>query len=252
MKRAIQLVMVITVLGALGLSAWGCGSITAADNTPGSVYVVGQTIGISVSGTGRVVVVPDLAILNMGVQVQAATVAEARQMAAQVMDEVMAALEDLGIADKDITTSSYSIYPIYDYRPDKAVAISGYSVSNYVAVKIREIDNSGDVIDAVAAAGGNDIRIDSISFTVDKPEKYNAEARELAMADAHARAEQLAKLGGIKLGKPSYIAESGGYYAIPPVYYENSLASAAPGYNTSISPGETTVTVSVQVTYNIQ
>lgn len=255
MKKVLQFIVAVLALGSLGISAYGCGSAAAADGGAGSVYIVGQNTGISVSGIGRVVVVPDTAVLNMGVQVQAATVAEAQQKAARIMDDVMAALQSWGIVDKDITTSNYSVYPVYDYWTGKAATIAGYSVSNYITVKIRSIDDAGKVIDAAAIAGGDEIVINSIAFTVDNPEQYNAAARELAMADALAKAEQLAELGGVRLGKPAYITEAGGYYAVPPIYYpmvEIAAMGDSRENSTSISPGETTITTSVQVTYNIQ
>ncbi|MCL2150165.1 MAG: SIMPL domain-containing protein [Dehalococcoidia bacterium] len=254
MKKVTHLLLAVLVLGALSFSAWGCGAATAANDNPGSVYVVGQNTGISVSGVGTVVVVRDLAILNIGVQTQSSTVAEAQQEAAVAMTEVMAALKASGVADKDITTSGYSVYPVYNYMSDAAIII-GYTVSNSITVKIRHIEDAGNIIDEAALAGGDALRINNIYFTVDNPEQYNDIARERAMADALTRAGQLAKLGGVELGKPAYITESGGYSSLPPVvYYETATVSGGAGdrYTTPISSGESELTVYVQVVYNIQ
>ena len=88
-----------------------------------------------------------------------------------------------------------------------------------VTAKIREVDNTGIIIDAVARVGGDYIRINGISFTLDDPTAYHGEAREKAMADAEAKAEQLAELAGVKLGKPTYISESGAYMPVVREYY---------------------------------
>ena len=254
MKKVACSVLAVLALGALGFTAMGCGAATAADGTPGSVYVVGQNTGISVTGIGKIIVVHDLAVLNLGVQVESTTVAEAQQKAAQAMAEVMATLKAHGIADRDIATSNYSVYPVYRYDKDRTVVI-GYSVSNYVTAKIRQVADAGDVIDAVALAGGDAVRINNIYFSVDNPEKYNAMARELAMADALARAQQLAGLGGVDLGKPAYITESGGYGSKSAVYYDDYRifsSAAAPDVATIVSPGESELVLTVYVVYNIR
>ena len=181
-----------------------------------------------------------------------ATVLVAQQAAAAAMDKVMAALKADGVADSDIKTTGYSVYPVYNYESGRTPAITGYNVSNTITVKIRDIDEAGNIIDDVEAAAGNDIRVNNISFTVDNPEQYNSEARALAMADALDRAQQLADLGGVQLGKPAYITESGGYTAQPPIYYDVKAGASTSEIVTPISPGETELQLSVQVVYNIQ
>ncbi len=118
-----------------------------------------------------------------------------------------------------------------------------------VTAKIREIDEVGTIIDAVAAAGGDFARINSIDFSVDDPSAYYEEAREEAMADARAKAEQLAELVGAKLGKATYISESS--YVPPPIYRQDIYEEAVPAATTSISPGEMEISLTVQVAYTI-
>jgi uncharacterized protein YggE len=252
MKKVSMFLLGLTAIAALAMSVWGCGTAAAADGTPGSVYVVGQNTGISVSGIGKITVTPDTAVINMGVQVEGLTVTVAQQAAAAAMDKVMVALKADGIADTDIKTTGYSVYPVYNYDSGKTPAITGYSVSNTITVKVRSVGDAGSVLDDVATAAGNDIRINNISFTIDNPEQYNEEARALAMADALQRAQQLADLGGVELGKPAYITESGGYTPQPPIYYDSRAGAAVPEIVTPISPGETELQLSVQVVYNIQ
>jgi len=159
-----------------------------------------------------------------------------------VIDELRAR----GVADTDIKTQYYSIYPVWDYQKETSVII-GYRVNNTVAVKIRDVESTGTIIDAVAAAAGDYIRINSIYFTVDDSSAYLEQARSDAMADANAKAQQLADLAGMSLGKPTYISEGGSY--IPYIYADRALLDE--GASTPISPGETEVSLSVQVVYSM-
>lgn len=217
----------------------------------GNIIINQQNTGIWVTGEGKVSVIPDVAILNLGVEAQAETVAEAQQQAAETMEAVMAVLDEQGIAKKDIKTQYFSIYPVKRWEKDKEILV-GYRVTNMVMVKIRNVDDTGIIIDAVAEAGGDYTRINSISFTVDDPADYYEEAREKAMDDAEAKAEQLAKLAKVDLGKPTYISEGGGYIPVPREYYLEGGPVPAPAPTTPISPGETEVRLTVQVVYSIE
>jgi hypothetical protein len=214
-----------------------------------------QNTGIWVTGEGKVSVTPDIAILNLGVEAQAASVAEAQTQAATAMTAVIAELDNHGVAKKDIQTRQFSIYPVRRWAEEKGEEILiGYRVTNTVTVKIRKVDDTGAIIDAVTRAGGDYIRINSINFTVDDPSPYYKEAREKAMADAEAKARQLADLAGIKLGKPTYINESGGFIS-PPVPYRAEMGMPVPAPAlppTPISPGETEIRLTIQVVYSIQ
>jgi uncharacterized protein YggE len=241
---AISLVLVLAIAGLCGCSA--------GPTTIGAVDLNSQQSGIWVSGTGKVAVTPDIATLRLGIEAQAETVAEAQSQAAEAMNEVMTALTDGGVDKKDIQTQYFSIRQVtrWDDFKDKEIVI-GYRVTNMVTAKIREIDKAGPIIDAVAAAGEDYTRINSIGFSVDDPTAYYEEARQKAMADARAKAEQLAGLAGVELGKPTYISE-GSQAPIYPrdVYYEGA-AVPAPAPPTPISPGEIELTLTVQVAYAI-
>ena len=212
-----------------------------------------QQHGIWVSGTGEVAVVPDIATITLGVDAQSASVADAQLQATEAMEKMKDVLADNGVAEKDIKTQQYSIQQVTKWdRIKEEQVIDGYRVVRTVAVKIRDIDNTGAVIDAVVEAGGDLVRIQGIGFSVDDPSDYYDEAREDAMADAKAKAEQLAELSGVKLGKPTYISES----TYQPViyrtdYYQEAGTVSAPAVETSISPGEMEITLTVQVAYSI-
>jgi uncharacterized protein YggE len=247
---AVGLALVLTLAGLVG-----CSSEDASSGELSSalrINVGSQQEGMWVNGHGEVSAAPDITILQLGISAQRASVAEAQSEAATAMGKVMEALSESGIDNKDIQTQQFSIQQVTRWDQDKQEqVVIGYRVDNIVVAKIRNIDNTGSIIDAVAVAGGDYTRVDSISFSIDDPSDYKKEARDKAMADAKAKAEQLANLGGVKLGKPTYITESISYPVYPsPIRAEGAIsAPAAPV--TSISPGEMKITLDVQVAYTI-
>ena len=212
-----------------------------------------QQEGICVNGTGKVSVTPDIATIRMGIEAQQSSVAEAQSQATDAMNLVRDALTGNGIAEKDIQTQRFSIHRVTKWnRETEQETVIGYRVTNTVTAKIRDIDNTGIIIDAVARAGGDLVRIDNIAFSVNDPLPYQKEAREKAVADAEEKAKQLARLAGVSLGKPIYISESTGF---PPIYMERSFMQAAGPIPAPapppISPGELEVSLTVQITYAI-
>lgn len=236
------------MLGAVALAIAGCSSETRV-----SVDQEQQT-GIAVSGTGRVTVVPDIALVNLGVEVTRPSVADARAAAATAMDAVRASLKRNNIDDKDVATLYFSIQP--QYGPFDAPSasgtprITGYSVVNQLSVKVRRIDDVSKVVDAAVAAGGDAARVQNVSFTVDKPEQFQSQAREQAVADARARAEQLAKLAGVKLGAARAVSETSG--GVPVDFAKLAVPATGAGDSTSFSPGQTEISLSVNVVYDIE
>ncbi len=244
---AMGLVLVLTLVGLAGCSSGGVSS----GELPSAlrINVGSQQEGMWVNGHGEVSADPDVATLQLGISSQRASVAEAQAEAATAMDKVMTSLRNDGVADKDIQTQYFSIQQVtrWDEEREKEIVI-GYRVSNMVVAKIREIAKTGSIIDAVAVAGGDNTRIDNIGFSVDDPSPYRKEARDKAMADARAKAEQLANLSGVKLGKPTYISESIYYPVYTPAV---KVAEGATAPTTPISPGEMKVSLDVQVVYAI-
>jgi len=248
---AVGLVLVLAVVGLAGCGQEG----VALGATPSNLQVnlTTQQEGIWVNGSGKVSAVPDIAILRLGIEAQEASVAGAQSQATMAMDAVKAALTDSGIAEKDIQTQYFNIHKVtrWDDAKGQEVVI-GYRVTNVVTAKVREMDNIGATIDVVASAGGDLTRIDSISFSVEDPLAYHEEARQKAMADAKAKAGQMAQLAGVTLGKPVYISENA--YTPSPVYRQDvymEQAAGAPMVETPISPGEMDIQLTVQVVYAI-
>ena len=245
MKKYLLLVVGLAVVLAV-VSFSGCGS---GSTVLEGISISSQQEGIWVTGQGKVAAVPDIATLRLGVEAREASVAEAQTQAAEAMERVMDALTDHGVAEKDIQTQYFSIQQVTKWnRETEEETVVGYRVRNVVTAKIRDIDKIGVIIDAVAEAGGDLIRIDSISFSVDDPSDYYQEARKEAVADAKAKAEQLAKLAGVTLGKPIYISEG---MQVPPIYTRGVYEEAIPGAETPISPGEMEISLTVQVVYAI-
>ncbi len=211
--------------------------------------------GIWVTGSGKATATPDILLLNLGVEAQAKSVGEAQSTARQSMSRVRQALSAQGIEDKDVKSISFSIQPVYQYnQKENKQDLIGYRVSDRISVKIRKILDAGKVIDASSEAGGNTIRIDSISFTIDDPTPFKIEAREKAIKDAVAKARQMAELTGVKLGKAIYITETGfaqpQYQAISAPMMAKADAGGAS--STEISPGETDIQVQVQIAFAIE
>ena len=237
------LVLVTMMVGVVGCDMYSTGTEATVSQSIQS----NQSIGISVTGTGEVPVTPDIAVVNLGVQVQMATLAAAQQQAADSMAAVMGVLTGYSIADKDIQTTNYNIQPVWTWKDSEYILV-GYSVTNTVKVKIRNVNDTGSIIDASVDAGGEYVVVNGISFTIDEPETYYKEARAAAMADAKEIATQLAKAGGVKVGAPISISESISDISrsFVPVYVKTDGEAT-----TSISSGELKVTITVQVVYSI-
>ncbi len=247
MKKGLLLVLGLVSVLAIAMLG-GCAGTASPDVTG---FFNTQQEGVWVSGTGKVMVAPDIANLRLGIEAQQATVAEAQSEATGAMNQVMNALKDNGVADKDIQTQYFSIQKVTRWDDEKQQeVVIGYRVTNIVTAKIRDIAKAGTTIDAVATAGGDLTRIDSVSFSVDDPSAYYEQARGKAMADAKAKAEQLAKLGGITLGTPTYISES--MVTPSPIYPVRAEAAAPAMAETPISAGEMEISLTVQVIYAIK
>jgi uncharacterized protein YggE len=251
MRKVWVLLIGVTLL-SLTAGLIGCNSDGDDLGSVTQLSLSTQQQGIWVNGQGSVTVEPDIATLRLGIESEADTVSEAQSQAAEAMINVMDSLDDNGIADRDIQTQYFSIHreTQWDWDKEEEVFV-GYRVSNMVIVKIRDIEKIGTIIDDAAQAGGDFIRIDSINFSVDDPTEYYEEAREEAIADAKTKAEQLAKLAGVTLGKPTFISEN--MISTPPIPMTGRAFDEAPGaFITPISPGELEVNLNLQVTYAIK
>jgi uncharacterized protein YggE len=246
MRKKFMLFAVIAAILLVSVLLVGCQASGSTATT-----ISNQQTGISVSGQGIVYVTPDIVNLQLGIQAQAATVADAQSQAVAAMNNVLAALAANGVAKADIQTQNYSIQQTTRYDNVKQQDIStGYQVINYVNVKVRDVTKAGVILDAVTAAGGDLTRVNSVQFSLNDPTSANNQARDQAMADAKATASQLASDASVKLGNPLSISES----EVSPIskMYASDMAVPSASGSTTINSGELEITVSVQVTYAIQ
>ncbi|MFC2039671.1 SIMPL domain-containing protein [Chloroflexota bacterium] len=255
MNNIMKTMIILAVLATATMCWSGCDSIappTTINSSSPAVSLSQQNTGIWVSGEGRVSSAPDIATLNLGIETEATTVKLAQDTAARATNALMGELNGFNIADKDIQTTGFSIYPVRRWLEEQEREVTiAYRVTHQLRVKIRNIDDAGPVIDAVVAAGGDAARLNGISFGLDDPTEAQDQARELALANAEAKAKQLASVAGVRLGAPTYINESS---LASPVRYDSAfLAEVAVAQSaTPVSPGETETVVSVQVVYSIK
>jgi len=252
-KKSFLILVMVAAVALTGLA--GC-TLPGAGAGPQAASVnLNSQQGISVVGEGKITLVPDLALLYLGVSARKPTAVEAHAEASGAMEKVMAALAAASIEKKDIRTQNFSIQQVTAYDRDKQEqVVTGYAASNMVTVKVRAMDNAGAVIDSVVNAAGDLVRINGVSFSVENPEKYYDQARQKAVEDAANRAENLAALAGAKLGKAVYVSENAAYpgeiYPVVRHSYGLSMEGAVP--ETAISPGETDIVLTVQVNYSLE
>ncbi|HEX8642148.1 MAG TPA: SIMPL domain-containing protein [Allosphingosinicella sp.] len=204
---------------------------------------------LDVVATGEANRVPDVVRINAGVMTQAPTATEAiRQNAAQ-MQSVRAALRRAGVAERDIQTSSINLSPEWRHIENRTPELIGYRANNQVSVRFRDIANAGRILDALVAAGAN--QIDGPSFMIDRPEEALDEARRNALTNARARADLYARALGMRVARILSVSEAGMGYMPPPqpVMMREAMAQAA---NTDVVPGEQTLTASLTVTFELQ
>jgi uncharacterized protein len=212
----------------------------------------GETVrSISVNGTGRVKAEPDVADVNLGVTKQGEDARTAAGDAATAMDAVIKALLEAGIAEADIQTTNLTLNPVYDWNlnPPK---ITGWEASNQVRVTVRDIESVGAVVDAATTAGAN--TVNGISFRVEDPTDAEAAARSAAVADARAKADQLAADAGVTIVGIITITESGGQQP-QPIYMDRAdmaFAAAESMATTPVLPGEVELSVNVFIQFEIE
>lgn len=237
-----------SILMALALGAAALPSVAVAQSAqPQMPPILGTRLDIV--ATGETTRVPDVAIITAGVVTRAATAGGAIQENSARMDRVLAALKRAGVADRDVQTSSINLNPEYRYQDNKAPELVGYSASNQVSIRFRDIRNSGKILDALVAEGAN--QINGPNLTIDKPEAALDEARVNAIANGRARAELYARAMGKRVTRLVSVSESGGSYPVPPPMpmVERMAAQAA---DTKIVAGEQKLQISVSMVFELQ
>ena len=239
LKTKLTLTFALAIVGALALSACAAPAATPVEHT------------ISVTGNGVAYGKPDIAVAQFGVQTRDEDPGQAVSRNTGKMNAIMAELKKLAIEEKDIQTSNFSVYAQQNYDPNGLPTNYTYVADNTVNITIRDLNKVGEVLGNVVAAGANSIY--GVSFTVSDQSQLEAEARGKAMADAKARAEQLAQAAGVTLDKPLSISE---YTAGPAPYAADvrafgggAVAEAAP---VPVASGQIVVNLQVSVVYVIK
>lgn len=208
---------------------------------------------LSATGVGYAGVAPDTAIVDLGVETDAASADTALQDNSTRTQRLIESLRSRGVAEKEIQTRSLSLQPQYVHnrspKPGGQATreLVGYRATHLISVRLTDMAVVGEVIDAAVKAGGN--RIDQIRFEVSDPSAMQALAREAAFEDAKAKAEQLAALAGARLGDVLTI-QSHDHSAGP--VREVSLARSMAMDSVPVQGGQITQSVSVQVTWALR
>jgi uncharacterized protein YggE len=222
-------------------------SSVTAQPAPITQTISGTRLDLNV--TGEVTRVPDLAIISAGVVSRSSTASGALQQTAARMTRVLAALRAAGIADRDLQTSNLSLSPEYSYASNQPPKLNGYTASNQLTVRFREISNAGKILDALVAQGAN--QLSGPNLTIDKPEAALDEARAKAIAAGRARADLYARSLGLRIVRVVSISESGAAYPSPPpmvMYARAEMAQA----KTPIEAGEQKLQVALAMTFELQ
>jgi len=239
-----QLFLAAAALGAVALPA-----VAQSQAVIAPVQTVTGT-RLDITATGEVRRVPDIAIISAGVMTRSASATGAIQENAARMERVRAALKRAGIADRDIQTSNISLNPEYRYQENQPPQLTGYTASNQVSVKFRDIRNTGRILDALVAEGAN--QINGPSLTIDKPQAALDEARAMAIVAGRARAELYAKAMGMRVVRLLSVSEGVGYSPPRPVANMMRAEGGAVMADSKIDPGEQEVQITLSMSFELQ
>ncbi len=251
-KKAFLLIVALVVVGLLA----ACAPVLAASQeTPVATTAPGTSTGtsanlrtLSVTGTGTVYLVPDLAYINIGVQTENANVADALSSNTAQSQQVADVLKSQGIDPKDIQTTSFSIYPQQKYGPDGKSTGTTYIVNNTVYVTVRDVSKLGTILSAVVSSGANNIN--SISFDSSARDQALQDARKAAISDAQQQAKALAQAAGVTLGSIQMIDVT--TTSPSPIYGVGGGSVSAAQASVPVSAGQLTIQMTANLTYSIK
>jgi len=202
---------------------------------------------LDVVATGEVARVPDIVLINAGVSTQAPTASEAIRANAVQIESMRAALRRAGVDARDIQTSSVNLNPEWRHTPNRAPQFVGYRANHMVNVRFRDAANAGRILDALVAAGANELN--GPTFEVERPEAALDEARTQALAAARARADLYARALGMRVRRIVSLSEAGGARPGPMSMTRMDMAQNAA---TNIVLGEQTLSVSLTVSFELE
>lgn len=202
---------------------------------------------VRVIGTGEVKVVPDRAVIEVGVEKQAISAKTAKQLADATARKLLASVRENGVEEKDVQTAAFSLRPEYDYRSGR---LSGFAAQQTLTITVRDLAKLDSLLESLIQAGGN--RINSIEYETNDLRKYRDQARDMAVKAAREKAESLASSLGQGIGKAFSIEE------VPESTYQSSAlantafeVNLAPRKSPSTAPGQNTISASVVVSFEL-
>ena len=205
----------------------------------------------SVSGQGKAYIKPDIAVVTLGVKTDGLKSNDVVTQNNEKMNAITKAIKDAGVDEKDIQTTSYNLYPTYNWTQAKGQQFSGYSLDQQVTVKIRNFDKINDVLDGATSNGATNVS--NLQFTVDNPEKAVSEARGKAIEQAKQKAQDIAKSAGLSLLKLVNITENYNNNPPQPLY---GMGAGANDKAMSVAPqiqtGQQEVDVTVNLIYRVR
>ncbi len=206
---------------------------------------------LTLSGRGTVAVQPDTASVSLGITIEDETLGAAQDEATATMTRIFDAISDAGIQERDIRTVDYRVDIVYDYDDDGTVtAIIGYQVSNTVNATVREIDSVGGILDAVVAAGANTVY--GISFFVEDTAAAASQARTAAVADAMAKADEIAAAAGLQVSRIVSIYESSSPPPSPVDFDDAEGIAEGASSSVPLQAGTTEITADIDVVFELE
>jgi uncharacterized protein YggE len=240
MKTKFIFLISILVLGSL-LSACGPSTITVQPQPPERT--------ITVSGTGKVTLTPDIAYISIGVNTQNASAKDAVAENNTQSQAVIAAIKGFGVADKDIQTTNFSIYPQQQFDANGKQTGVIYVVNNVVYVTIRDLSKLGDLLDSTVSSGANNIN--SIEFDVADKTSALTQARQAAVAEARKQADELTKATNVGLGAVQSISYNDTTAPIT-IQYAKAAVAAAPAPSVPVQAGSMEISTTVTIVYGLK
>ena len=210
--------------------------------------------GIWVNGQAKIMTTPDIVEMSLGIESINKIVSESVQNVSIDHEKLISILLSKGVKENEIKTNRYTINPQYKYTKDGS-ELTGYKVSHYLSFTYRDIDKIGELIDTISygpEAIGNNLRIDSINFSIEDPIVFESKLRENAIADAKRKAKELASFANITLGSPIYISENSPTNFTKQIAESDiGIARMAAAPSTEISSGQLTLTFNVNMGFSI-
>lgn len=257
-KAARVMMLLLMFVAVIALAAYA--RLTFQQATYG---VIGPTL-ISMSGTGEVMAIPDIGEFSFSVQAEAETAAAAQQQSGEAMNAVLAFLSEQGVAERDITTTGYNLFPRYRFEPRPCPPGSswcppgeqiqdGFTVTQTISVKVRNLDEAGMLLSGVGERGATNVS--GLRFTVDDTVALEAEARSLAMVEAHTKAKAVADTLGLRIVRVTGFYEEDGRYQPMPYGMGGDMmvrSMEADFAGPSVPTGEQTITSRVTLTFEMQ